>query len=124
MEKTRSNRRGIGCVSAFLLFLFFIFANLSYLSYALTLPSYTSHISQFMVQQKRTSGKWPANLDRFSHSFKSSRSAALVFHRSYFQRMEILQSDDKRCRFRLHLRGFWDFYPRPSIVEEDEATIK
>ncbi len=124
MKTTRSNRRGIGCVSTFLLFLFFIFANLSYLSYALTLPSYMSHVSQFMVQQKRTSGKWPANLDRFSQPFRSSRSAALVFHRGYFQRMEILQSDDKRCRFRLHLRGFWGFYPSRSIVEEDEAIIR
>jgi hypothetical protein len=76
MEKTRSNRRGIGCVSTFLLFLLFVFANLSYLSFALRWSAYEHGVSQYLVEQKKKNGKWPANLNdfpQFSQSLGADR---------------------------------------------------
>ncbi len=100
------------------------------MSYAKIKMAYMYEVSAgYMTYEKRKTGKWPNDLNGFPRYYASQhdgrmRGSRIEFHIRNYEKMDILQSDDKRCRFRLHLRGFWGFYPRPSVVEEDEATIK
>lgn len=94
------------------------------MSYAKYKMAYTYHVRDYLVEQKRKKGQWPIRLDGFPQSEQSRSAGGRAFHRDNFQSLEIIQSDAKSCRFRLHLRGFWGFYPRPSIEEEGVATIE
>lgn len=130
MQTTKNYKTGIGCISMFLVFLVIGFIYVSYMGYAIVKMAYIYEVSaKYMTYEKRKTGKWPNNLDDFPRYYVSQhngdmRGSRIEFHLNNYESMEILQSDDKRCRFRLHLRGFWGFYPHRSVVEEDEAIIK
>ena len=116
MRNKRNGKIRFGCVTSFLLFLVVVFVYTDYMGYAKRKMVYTHSVWRYLAQEKRKNGKWPTDLRVFSQ-----RSS---FHRQNYQSMEIVQSDDKSCRFRLHLRGFWGFYPSRSVVEEETARIK
>jgi len=110
----RRNWWPFGCASATVLFFGLVWVALNQFADAAYRVNYPHLVAtEYMAAQKRQTGKWPADLSGYSQYFRAHNKKLpgrlIDFHEAHYEKMAILQSDDKHCRFVVHLSGFLPF---------------